>query len=64
MFLQRYEEHGKEFLGRIVVGDKTWVFHNIAESTAESRWRSWLGLCAASRKVASSITDDIVGILL
>jgi hypothetical protein len=40
MFLQRYEERGEEFLGRIVTGDKTWVLHDTAETTAESRWRS------------------------
>jgi len=61
MFLQRYEEHGETFLRRIVTGDKTWVCHDTAESTVESRWRSWLMLCAASRKVISS--TDGVGIL-
>ena len=63
MFLQRYEEHGEAFLRRIFTGDNTLVCHDTAESTAaESPWRSWLRLCAASWKVMSSNTD-VVGIL-
>jgi hypothetical protein len=29
-----------------------------------TRWRSWLGHCATSRKVAGSIPDDVIGIFL
>jgi hypothetical protein len=34
MLLQRYEEHGEEFLSRIVTGDETWAFHYTPESKA------------------------------
>jgi len=31
-FLTRYSEEGDEFLGAIVTGDGTWVFHHTPES--------------------------------
>jgi hypothetical protein len=36
MLLQRYEENGKAFLSRIVIGNETWVFHYTPKSKAES----------------------------
>jgi hypothetical protein len=36
MLLQRYEEHGKAFLRRIVTGVETWVFLFTPETKAKS----------------------------
>jgi hypothetical protein len=36
MLLQRYEEHGKAFLRRIVTGDETWGFHYTPDTKAKS----------------------------
>jgi len=39
-FLTRYAQEGDEFLGSIVTGDETWVFHNTPESKQQSlQWR-------------------------
>jgi hypothetical protein len=35
-FLMRYAQEGDEFLGSIVPGDETWVFHHIPESMQQS----------------------------
>ena len=49
----------------LVVGDNRYIFvfwHKYQQGCWGTRWRSYLRLCATSRKVAGSISDIVIGL--
>ncbi|KAJ4426958.1 hypothetical protein ANN_26757 [Periplaneta americana] len=71
-FLQRYHDHGDEFLDRIVTGDKTWISHFTPETKQQSiHWRHSRSpvrmkfkQTLSVRKVMCTVFWDRKGILL
>ncbi|KAJ4426959.1 hypothetical protein ANN_26758 [Periplaneta americana] len=71
-FLQRYHDHGDEFLHRIVTGDKTWISHFNPETKQQSiHWRHSRSpvrmkfkQTLSVRKVMCTVFWDRKGILL
>jgi hypothetical protein len=72
MLLQRYEDHGEEFLSRTVTGGETSVFHYIPESKAESMTRKHphspvknkFKTVQSAGKVMATVFWDVHGVIL
>jgi hypothetical protein len=52
MFLTRYVEGDDEFLGSIVTGDETWVFHHTSENKQSMEWHHTY--CPMNKKFKTS----------